>query len=136
MRQGGVDLAAIGQQVLAGFAGWIGTGGGTPVPAAHPAARYNGSYSGWRGYTDGGRRSPSKECLGRYSFTAEINDGTIKFWSDGRTFTGSVDPSGFVRIDRSGLSPQSRTPFTIEGPLTEARMYSGYCGNGYFRLQL
>ena len=114
----------------------IGTGGGTPVPAAHPAARYNGSYSGWRGYTDGGRRSPSKECLGRYSFTAEINDGTIKFWSDGRTFTGSVDPSGFVRIDRSGLSPQSRTPFTIEGPLTEARMYSGYCGNGYFRLQL
>jgi TPR repeat protein len=107
-----------------------------PQPAAHPAARYNGSYSGWRGYTDGGRRSPSKECLGRYSFTVEIVDGTIRFWSDGRTFTGTVDPNGWVRVDKSGLSPQSRTAFTIEGPLTEARMYSGYCGNGYFRLQM
>jgi hypothetical protein len=47
-----------------------------------------------------------------------------------------VDAGGIVSIDRSGLSPRSRTPFTIEGPLTEARMYSGYCGNGYFRLQL
>ncbi|WP_375175617.1 caspase family protein [Pseudooceanicola sp.] len=101
-----------------------------------PLAKFNGSYSGWRGYTDGGRRSPSKECLGRYSFTAQIDNGTIQFWSDGRTFTGSIDQSGNVRIDRTGLSPQSRTPFTIEGPLTEARMYSGYCGNGYFRLQM
>ncbi|WP_169052573.1 caspase family protein [Pseudooceanicola onchidii] len=111
----------------------------TPVaatPAAHPAARFNGSYSGWRGYTDGGRRSPSKECLNRYSFTAEITDGQIRFWSDGRTFTGSVDANGFVSIDRTGLSPRSKTPFTIDGPLTEAHMYSGYCGNGYFRLQM
>ena len=108
----------------------------TPVPQAHPAARFNGSWSGWRGYTDGGRRSPNKECLGRYNFTAEINDGTIRFWSDGRTFSGSVDSNGFVRIDRSGLSPSSKTAFSIEGPLNNARMYSGYCGNGYFKLQL
>ena len=108
----------------------------TPAPQGHPAARYNGSFKGWRGYTDAGRRSPSRECLKTYSFTAEITDGTIRFWSDGRTFTGTVDAGGIVSIDRSGLSPRSRTPFTIEGPLTEARMYSGYCGNGYFRLQL
>lgn len=107
-----------------------------PVPAAHPAARYNGSYSGWRGYTDGGRRSPNKECLDRYSLSVRIEDGAIYFWSDGRNFTGTVDASGRVRVDRNGLSPRSKTPFTIDGPLNNAHMYSGYCGNGYFRLQM
>ena len=106
------------------------------APAAHPAARFNGSYTGWRGYTDSGRRSPSKECLDRYSFNVEISDGRISFWSDGRTFTGTVDQNGYVRIDRTGLSPRSKTAFTIEGPLNSANMYSGYCGSGYFRLQM
>lgn len=107
-----------------------------PVIQAHPAARFNGKYSGWRGYTDGGRRSPSKECLSRYNFTATVKDGWITFWSDNRTFRGTVSSSGYVKIDRTGLSPRSKTQFSIEGPLNNARMYSGYCGNGVFRLQM
>lgn len=121
---------------LAAYGGTNLTPAPAPMPQAHPAAQYNGTWSGWRGYTDAGRRSPSKECLGRYSFTADVQDGVITFWSDGRTFTGSVDASGTVRIDRSGLSPSSKTPFWIEGPLNNARMYSGYCGNGIFRLEM
>ncbi|MBR9766571.1 MAG: hypothetical protein GYB53_24410, partial [Rhodobacteraceae bacterium] len=94
----------------------------------------NGSYQGLRGYTDSGRRSPNAECLSQYSFTAEVRDGTVTFWSDGRTFTGQLDLEGNIGIDRTGLSPGSKTEFWIQGQAGNARMYSGYCGNGYFRL--
>ena len=94
----------------------------------------NGSYAGQRGYTDNGRRSPSVECKNRYDFNAEVDDGTITFWSDGRTFTGQIDLAGNISLDRNGLSPRSRTDFWIQGHVGNAAMYSGYCGNGYFRL--
>ena len=74
------------------------------------------------------------ECKNRYDFNAEVDDGTITFWSDGRTFTGQIDLAGNISLDRNGLSPRSRTDFWIQGHVGNAAMYSGYCGNGYFRL--
>lgn len=108
--------------------------GGQPEVPADPWQARNGTYSGLRGYTDGGRRSPNAECLNQYSFTATVENGTIRFWSDNRNFTGQVDLDGNISLDRSGLSPSSKTEFWIRGHVSNARMFSGYCGNGYFQL--
>ena len=96
---------------------------------------YNGEYSGVRGYTDSKRRSPANECKARYSFDAIIENGRISFISDGRNFKGSVDGKGNLYIDNSGIRPSTQTSFRVTGPLDDARMTSGYCGNGYFYLQ-
>ena len=105
-----------------------------PEVPADPWQARNGTYSGLRGYTDSGRRSPNAECLNQYSFTARVENGTITFWSDNRDFTGQVDLQGNIALDRNGLSPRSKTDFWIQGHVSNARMYSGYCGHGYFRL--
>ena len=96
---------------------------------------YSGEYYGVRGYTDSKRRSPSNECRARYSFEAIIENRIILFTNDGRNFKGSVDGKGNLYIDNRGIRPPTKTSFLVTGPLDDAKMKSGYCGNGYFYLK-
>ena len=94
----------------------------------------NGKYFGSRGYTDSWRRSPHSDCRNDYRFNATINNGRIRFFSDGRNWTGSVSKSGVVTINRSGISPRTNSAMSISGHMSDAFMQSGYCGSGFFRL--
>ncbi|MEM7427812.1 MAG: caspase domain-containing protein [Pseudomonadota bacterium] len=105
-----------------------------PEPEPQPNALANGQYRGVRGYTSRGRPKPFSECLSSYHFNVTVNNGSIRFWSDGRTFRGTIDRSGNVNVTRSGISPRTRTPFNISGHYTNARMWSRYCKSGYFRI--
>ncbi|MCR9239620.1 MAG: hypothetical protein NXI17_23360 [Alphaproteobacteria bacterium] len=97
-------------------------------------ARFNGTFSAVRGYTNGHRPSPNKECLSRYSFEVEVHDGQLSFWSDGRSWRGRIDKHGNISISRNDISPRPRSAFSVRGNLTNADMKSGYCGTGYFRI--
>lgn len=105
-----------------------------PEPPQQVWALPNGQYRGARGYTSRGRPKPRSECLSSYRFNVTVNNGRIRFWSDGRTFSGSIDRSGNVSVSRSGISPRTRTPFNISGHYSNARMWSRYCRSGYFRI--
>ena len=82
-----------------------------PEPEPEPVwALANGQYRGARGYTSRGRPKPFSECLSSYHFNVTVNNGRIRFWSDGRTFSGTIDRSGTVTVTRRGISPRTRTP--------------------------
>jgi len=112
-------------------------GGGFPPPGGGfppPGGAYDGHYTGTRGYTDPYRRSPYRNCLNRYDISVEIRNGRATFYSDKRNWTGRVDARGEIHIDTSGVRPPPIDPISVNGPLNNARMHSGYCGGGYFRI--
>ena len=94
----------------------------------------SGTYAGVRGYTDYGRPKANSECLQEYHFEAEVANNELTFWSEGRIFTGSIDERGRIRITNLGVSPPTKSRFSVTGFLDDAKMYSDYCGSGYFRL--
>ncbi|WP_162409407.1 caspase family protein [Acuticoccus sediminis] len=109
------------------------------LPAAVPdVTQFDGIYTGQRGYTEPGRKSPDRSCLDRYEFTATVENGEIRFDSDDRSWTGSVGADGAIRITREGISPRTKSEMWISGSLSGAyargEMFSGYCGTGYFEL--
>lgn len=108
------------------------------APPEPEKPRFDGSYTGVRGYTERNRRSPNKSCLGRYNFTAQVRDGRITFHSDGRSWTGAVGPDGRVTINRTGVNPPTKTEMwitaDINGNRADGKMYSGFCGEGYFSM--
>lgn len=93
-----------------------------------------GTYAGVRGYTSSSRPKPNSECQSRYTFEAEVSGGEISFWSDGRTFSGFIDEHNRIRITNMGLMPPTNSRFSIVGEIWDAKMFSSYCGPGYFRL--
>ncbi|MBI1385917.1 MAG: hypothetical protein GC150_13510 [Rhizobiales bacterium] len=122
-----------------GNAGSGGTGTNEPKPPVITPppvtdALPDGVYSGERGYTDPGRPGPSSECRSLYRFQVTKSGNTIWFSSDGRDYAGTISRDGFVSIDRSGVTPTTRTAFSISGRFDRASMYSGYCRNGFFRI--
>lgn len=109
------------------------------LPAATPdVSRFDGNYDGQRGYTDPRRKSPNRSCLDRYTFTATVRDGELRFHSDNRAWTGRVAPDGTITITRNGLEPRTKSEMWINATATsggaEGEMFSGFCGSGYFRL--
>ncbi len=113
---------------------------------AHP---HQGAYQAMRGYTSAGRPSPNKECKDVYGpFDVFVDDDGVAEFSIGeRRLRGIVDKTGVLTLNGrktsqvgkkkigliSGKKFNSR--FTIEGPLTDAVMVSGYCKDGYFRAE-
>jgi len=108
----------------------------SPTQDAAPTgvARFNGLYSGTRGYTDPGRRSPNRGCKSRYNISVQVANGQFRFFSDNRSWTGSINARGEIFLDNSGVQPRTKTKALIRGKLNNAQIYSGYCGNGYFRV--
>ncbi|XWN33302.1 MAG: hypothetical protein ROR55_09615 [Devosia sp.] len=98
----------------------------------------DGFYVGVRGYTDRGRRSPRKSCLGRYEFTANVSNGEITFYSDNRSWRGTVSRDGSVNIDLGGISPPPKHDTYVYAQIDNGRangtLYNGYCGNGFFQI--
>jgi len=81
-----------------------------------------------------GWRSPGRGCKNRYRITVEVRDGRFSFLSDNRSWTGRINANGEIYLDGSGVRPRTKTSVSIRGRLENAQMYSGYCGNGYFRV--
>ncbi|MEM8854337.1 MAG: hypothetical protein AAGD34_11605, partial [Pseudomonadota bacterium] len=98
----------------------------------------DGYYVGVRGYTDRRRRSPRKSCLGRYEFTANVSNGEITFYSDNRSWRGTVSRDGSVNIDLGGISPPPKHDTYVYAKIDNGRangtLYNGYCGNGFFQI--
>lgn len=64
-----------------------------------------------------------------------VDDGTIKFQSDGRTWSGTIDQvTGMVNIGMSGIKPQPNQNTYIRGRFDDAELYNGFCGGGTFSL--
>ncbi|MBL4875682.1 MAG: hypothetical protein JKY10_04195, partial [Cohaesibacteraceae bacterium] len=95
----------------------------------------DGTYWGERGYTDSGRRSPSNNCLSRYTFRVRVANGRLTFSSDNRYWNGRINSNGYITIDRTDISPAPKQGFSIRGQWNNATMRSNYCGGGFFRLQ-
>lgn len=111
----------------------------------HP---FQGSYAAWRGYTSRSRPKPYSECLSEYGpFPVTVDeDGLIEIAIENRVLRGVVDKNGNINVNGrtsgwvknkkiglvSGRGFKSR--FTINGHLSNARMVSGYCRGGYFRM--
>lgn len=93
----------------------------------------NGEYTAIRGY----RSEKAPHCLASYAVNAVfVEDGRITFQSDGRTWRGSIDQrSGKIDIGYNGIHPKPKNDTYITGAFDKARMYNGFCGNGYFSLQ-
>lgn len=91
----------------------------------------DGTYQGTRGYYN-----PSYPyCHGTYSFQATVENGIISFESDGHYWEGTIDmATGQVHIPYAGVTPPYKDPVSIVGHYSNGRLYSGYCGEGYFRL--
>ena len=120
--------------------------GKTATDDKHP---YHATYRAMRGYTGASRPSPNKECkdsYGPFEVTVDSN-GIAEFSIGDRTLRGIVDRKGNLTVDGrkrgtaggkkiglvSGKKFNSR--FTIEGPVGDAVMISGFCKTGYFRME-
>ncbi len=111
----------------------------------HP---FQGAYDAWRGYTSKSRPKPYSECLSQYGpFAVNIDeDGVVEFHIEGRTIRGVVDRSGNMQVNgrrtdwinnkKIGLIQGRRfkSRFTIDGNISNARLVSGYCRGGFFRM--
>ena len=98
------------------------------------ATDFDGIYTGSRGYTDPDRKSPDRECKPDYPLTVYVRNGQVEFRSDGRVWIGSVDTTGKISLDRSGVIPAPKHPIAITGPLDDAQLESGFCGKGFFKV--
>ena len=75
-------------------------------------------------------------CAPYYRGEARIyGDGTISFTSGGHSWQGVVSPDMNISITREGVTnPRPKNDTGIYGPIYEASLFNGYCGQGYFRL--
>lgn len=96
----------------------------------------NGTYRAHRGYVEPDRPSPNDVCKEFYVVeNVAIQDGTIKFESDRRTWTGTIDQrTGMIDISDDGITPQMKTTTYIRGSHKNAQAYNGYCGRGNFKI--
>ncbi len=120
--------------------------GGTATADSHP---YQAAYRAMRGYTSAARPSPDKECKDTYGpFDVTVDSNGIAEFSIGeRTLRGVVDRNGNLTVDgrKTGKAGNKKigliagkkfnSRFTIDGPINDAVMISGYCKKGYFRME-
>ena len=98
-----------------------------------PRQSWNGTYNVTRGYTGRIPKSKRRHCKRRYTLTAWVENGWITYNSDGRSWRGRVDDSGMISINGRDARPRTKSRFSISGHISDARMYSAFCGSGYFR---
>lgn len=100
-----------------------------------PGANFvSGAFRYERGYDRSFSGRKGQICQRYYSGTAFLNNGWIEFSSGGHTWRGRVLPNSHIAVSREGITPRPKNPTSISGPITDAYMYNGYCGSGYFRL--
>lgn len=105
------------------------------VPPPPPAVqRLEGRYLISRGYTDRNPGADPNTCQREYREEAFIQGGTITFTGGGHTWSGAITDNNWVNISRDGVTPRPRNPTAITGPITNATLFNGYCGRGYFRI--
>lgn len=115
-------------------------GGGSSPDSALPQGGFagfdqvSGVFNFERGYYNSYSGNKGRICKGTYSGRAYLNNGTIEFTSGGHTWRGTIAQNSFVSITRDGVTPRPKNPTSISGPITDADLYNGYCGPGYFRL--
>lgn len=73
-------------------------------------------------------------CGSSYRGKAFVDKGKIEFNSGGHTWRGTIASNSFISITRDGVNPRPKNHTVISGPMTNADLYNGYCGGGYFRL--
>lgn len=93
-----------------------------------------GNYRFVRGYHTKWTGRKAEICKTRYDGTARLDRGTVVFTSGGHTWRGSIAQNSYISITRDGVTPRPRNPTVISGLVTNAKLYNGYCGRGYFRL--
>jgi hypothetical protein len=107
----------------------------TNVPAA-PQPIPTGIYVFERGYSAVFPEPKRSVCRPLYVGEATVaDDGTITFLSGGHSWEGVVGTDLQIRLTRDGVThPRPQNDTGIFGSIYDARLYNGYCGEGFFRL--
>lgn len=87
-----------------------------------------------RGYHTQYSGRKAQICQPYYSGDAYLEQGRIEFTSGGHTWRGTISQNSYVSITRDGVTPRPKNHTVISGPMLNAELYNGYCGNGFFRL--
>ncbi|MEM7216205.1 MAG: hypothetical protein AAF423_11740 [Pseudomonadota bacterium] len=94
--------------------------------------------SGWvrfeRGYYTSWSGAKGRICKTYYSGHAEIDRGSIRMDSGGHIWRGTISQNSYISITRDGVTPRPKNHTVISGPMFDASLYNGYCGEGFFRL--
>ncbi len=95
----------------------------TPLP--------DGVYRAVRGYN-----AVTLHCPERIEIEGvKIADGTISFQSGDVAWQGVIDREyGIIRIEAAGIAPRPTGDVHVRGHHSKARLYSDFCGSGYFRI--
>lgn len=94
----------------------------------------NGVFRGERGYYNQYSGAKKKICEPYYAFTMVVRNGRAEFTSGGHTWTGVINANGNIIINEDGVYPRPKNTTAIIGPVEDASLYNGYCGNGFFRI--
>ncbi len=87
-----------------------------------------------RGYHTQYSGAKARICQPYYSGDVFIDRGRVQFTSGGHTWKGTIANNSYISITRDGVTPRPKNHTVISGPMTDAELYNGYCGSGFFRL--
>ena len=104
---------------------------GIIVPGSQGGTNLAGIYRGEAGYFDPPKHS---QCPKRYVFLAKIESNVITSNHEMMSFVAPMSADGELDIRRNHLLPVSDVSISVTGPITDATLYNGNCGQGYFRL--
>jgi hypothetical protein len=95
----------------------------TPLP--------DGTYLAVRGYN-----AESLNCPSRIEITGvRIERGAISFESGDVAWSGTInEDTGVIRIESAGVTPRPTGDLHIRGHYSKPRLFSDFCGSGYFRI--
>lgn len=104
------------------------------MPTAQALAA--GIYKFQRGYYTSYSGAKLQICQPSYTGDARVySDGTIMFTSGGHDWRGVISPDLNISITREGVTnPRPKNDTGIYGPIYEASLFNGYCGQGFFRI--
>lgn len=90
-----------------------------------------GTYNAVRGYN-----AESLNCPRYIEITGvKIERGTISFESGDVAWSGMIDEeTGIIRVESAGVTPRPAGDLHIRGHYSKARLFSDFCGSGYFRI--
>ncbi|HZH11729.1 MAG TPA: protein kinase [Microvirga sp.] len=104
----------------------------------------SGSYLAERGYNGPKSRTDPTNCPSTTEFDVSVDGETLSFegmeqgpkGSYLRTWTGSIDQAtGRILVRGTDADPPTKSSLVIAGHYADARIESGYCGVGFFRIQ-
>jgi hypothetical protein len=95
----------------------------------------SGAFTFERGYYGNYTGAKLEICQPFYSGQAVVEDGIISFTSGGHDWRGVITPDRFIYISRDGVTnPRPKNDTGVTGPIDNASLFNGYCGQGFFRL--